>query len=131
MSSSRPSMTTKPVQGYQIIDDGLVWYPIADDSQANNVFMNTYEQQLVITNITGTYTFKTPADYFAALTKRHIHSEQTLYLEMLKVIRQRIAADEFKQALLATQNGYLYCDFYAEGDSVWDGGKGSQKRIIH
>jgi hypothetical protein len=131
MSTSRTSMPTKPVQGYTIIDGGLVWYPISEDGQSNDVFLDTYAQQIGIKDLAGTKKYKTPRDYFLALTRHYAFSEEQLYKSMLRVIRQRLKADEFKQALIATQNGYLYRDSYTEDSSMWDGGKdGKGKNLL-
>jgi ribA/ribD-fused uncharacterized protein len=71
MSISRPSMTSKLVQGYKINSDqtGLVWYPFTDDAtdSVNTIFSNYYPKSLVTNYLQHKITYKTPAHYYQAL----------------------------------------------------------------
>jgi predicted NAD-dependent protein-ADP-ribosyltransferase YbiA (DUF1768 family) len=170
MTTSRPSMTIKPLQGYKILPDGLVWYPISDESQYNYVFSNLFQQVISVgytTESGHTYSisYKSPAYFFHALKlprnlKQAEHDlvakqdtialakqmavecvndakelpplkEETLYANMLTVIRERVKAEKFKKALLETEKGYLYRDSYTSSNNLWGGGKdGSGKNWL-
>ncbi|MES2218616.1 MAG: NADAR family protein [Pseudomonadota bacterium] len=166
MATTRQSMTNKPVKGYQIKPNGLVWYPISD--KANYIFSNFYAQELSV-NYPGKFSilYKTPAHYFHSLkapveTHQAHHSainrqvtpekakevaddflrdiddlpdwnDEAAYQGMLKVIRARAEDAEFKKALTATVDGYLYRDTYNIPDqkSLWGGDTdGEEKNLL-